>query len=164
MVPQEDTQDMRTYSWLWFIATEGPKTNQQREEVRGEAWRKPAHTSRRLPRSAHGGHVCSVVSDSVTPGTVACQAPWSMGFLQARMLKWVAIARYLEFLLGADHVDTLCLKVKVTHSCLTLCDPWTSPWNSPGRNTGVGSLSLLQGIFPTQGLNPGLPHWRQTPY
>ena len=30
-----------------------------------------------------------------------------------------------------------------------------SPWNSSGQNTGVGSLSLLQGIFPTQGLNPG---------
>ena len=35
-----------------------------------------------------------------------------------------------------------------------------SPWNSLGQNTGVGSLSLLQGIFPTQGLNPGLPHCR----
>ena len=31
-----------------------------------------------------------------------------------------------------------------------------SPWNSPGQNPGVGSLSLLQGIFLTQGLNPGL--------
>ena len=31
-----------------------------------------------------------------------------------------------------------------------------SPWNSPDQNTGVGSLSLLQGIFPTQGLNPSL--------
>ena len=31
-----------------------------------------------------------------------------------------------------------------------------SPWNSPGQNTGVGSLSLLQGIVPTQGSNPGL--------
>ena len=31
-----------------------------------------------------------------------------------------------------------------------------SPWNSPGQNTGVSSLSLLQGIFPTQGLSPGL--------
>ena len=30
-----------------------------------------------------------------------------------------------------------------------------SPWNSPGRNTGADSLSLLQGIFPTQGSNPG---------
>ena len=39
-----------------------------------------------------------------------------------------------------------------------------SPWNSPGQNTGVGSRSLLQGIFPTQGLNPGLPHCRQILY
>ena len=35
-----------------------------------------------------------------------------------------------------------------------------STWNSPGQNTGMGSLSLLQGIFPTQGSNPGLPHCR----
>ena len=35
-----------------------------------------------------------------------------------------------------------------------------SPWNSLGQNTGVGSLSLLQGIFSTQGSNPGLPHCR----
>ena len=35
-----------------------------------------------------------------------------------------------------------------------------SPWNSPGQNTGAGSCSLLQCIFPTQGLNPGLPHFR----
>ena len=34
-----------------------------------------------------------------------------------------------------------------------------SPWNSPGQDTGVGSLSLLQGIFPTQGSNPGLWHY-----
>ena len=33
-----------------------------------------------------------------------------------------------------------------------------SPWNSPGQNTGVSSLSLLQGILPTQESNPGLPH------
>ena len=39
-----------------------------------------------------------------------------------------------------------------------------SPWNFPGQNTGVGSLSLLQGIFPTQGSNLGLPHCRQILY
>ena len=38
------------------------------------------------------------------------------------------------------------------------------PWNSPGKNTGVGCRSLLQGIFPTQGLNLGLPHCRQILY
>ena len=51
------------------------------------------------------------------------------------------------------------MKVKLTQSCPTFCNPMdcTSPWNSPGQNTGVGSLSLLQGIFPTQGSNPGPP-------
>ena len=52
------------------------------------------------------------------------------------------------------------VKVKVAQSCLTLY----SPWNSPGQNTGVGRLSLLQGIFPTQGLNAGLPHCRRILY
>ena len=49
------------------------------------------------------------------------------------------------------------LAVKVAQSCPTFCDAMDcSPWDSPGQNTGVGSLSLLQGIFPTQGLNPSL--------
>ena len=39
-----------------------------------------------------------------------------------------------------------------------------SPWDSPGQNTGVGSLSLLQGIVPTQGSNPELPHCRHILY
>ena len=56
-----------------------------------------------------------------------------------------------------------------SESCSVLSDSLRphgvlSPWNSPGTNTGVGSLSCLQGIFPTQGLNPGLPHCRQILY
>ena len=39
-----------------------------------------------------------------------------------------------------------------------------SPWNSSGQNTGVGSLSLLQGTFPTQGSKPGLLHCRHIVY
>ena len=38
------------------------------------------------------------------------------------------------------------------------------PWNSLGKNTGMGCHFLLQGIFLTQGLNPGLPHCRQILY
>ena len=51
------------------------------------------------------------------------------------------------------------MKVKVTQLCPTLLRPQGlySTWNSPGQNAGVGSLSLLQGIFPTQGSNPALP-------
>ena len=39
-----------------------------------------------------------------------------------------------------------------------------SPWNSPSQNTRVGSLSLIQGIFPTQRSNPGLLHCRRILY
>ena len=58
------------------------------------------------------------------------------------------------------------LKVKVTQLCPTLCNLMDSysPWNSLLQNTGVGTHSLLQGIFPTQGSNPGLPHCRQILY
>ena len=38
------------------------------------------------------------------------------------------------------------------------------PWGSPGKNTGVGCHALLQGTFPTQGQNPGLPNWRRILY
>ena len=51
-------------------------------------------------------------------------------------------------------------------SCPTLCDPMVcSPphssvhGDSPGKNTGVGCQAVLQGIFPTQGSNPGLLRW-----
>ena len=58
-------------------------------------------------------------------------------------------------------------EVKVSHPVVSVF--WRlhglyGPRNSLGRNTGVGSLSLLPGIFPTQGLNPGLPHCRQIVY
>ena len=51
-------------------------------------------------------------------------------------------------------------------SCKKFCErkQLYSPWNSPGQNSGVGSLSLLQVLFPTQGSDPGLPHCRQILY
>ena len=54
------------------------------------------------------------------------------------------------------------VKVKAAQWCPTLCDPkdYPRPWNSLGQNAGVGSLSLLQGIFPTQESNQGLLHCR----
>ena len=62
----------------------------------------------------------------------------------------------------------LCL---VTQLCPPLCDPmdWSPPGSSvhgdsPGKNTGMGCHALLQGIFPTQGSNPGLPHCRRILY
>ena len=63
-------------------------------------------------------------------------------------------------------------KVLVTQSCPTLCDPMNCslpsrilcPWDFPGKNTGMGSHSLLQEIFSIQGSNPRLSHWRQILY
>ena len=49
-------------------------------------------------------------------------------------------------------------------SSLSRVQLFVIPWNSPGQNTGVGSHSLLQVIFPTQGSNPGLPHCRRNLY
>ena len=55
---------------------------------------------------------------------------------------------------------------EVAQSCLTLCDPMdcSLPGSFSGKSTGVGCHFLLQGIFPTQESNPGLPHCRQTLY
>ena len=56
-----------------------------------------------------------------------------------------------------------------TESHSVVSDSWRphglySPWNSLGQNTGMGSLSLLQGILPTQGSNPVLTHCRRILY
>ena len=58
----------------------------------------------------------------------------------------------------------------VVQSCWALYDPGPHParllyaWSSPGKNTGVDCHSLLQGSFPTQGLNPAFPHCRPILY
>ena len=44
------------------------------------------------------------------------------------------------------------------------CTKLLRPWDFPGKSTGLGCHFLLQGIFPTQGSNSGLPHCRQTLY
>ena len=71
----------------------------------------------------------------------------------------------------SKYLDYLKVKVLVAQLCLILCDPMDCeaqgllcPWNSPGKNTGVGCHSLLQGIFPSQGSSLGLRHYRQILY
>ena len=60
-------------------------------------------------------------------------------------------------------LELKCQRERESESCSVVSDSLQphglcSPWNSPGQNIGVGSLPLLQGTFPTQGSNPGLPH------
>ena len=68
-------------------------------------------------------------------------------------------------------LSTPCVLCVVAQSCPALCDPTEcSPpgsslhGDSPGQNTGVGCQALLQGIFRTQGSNPGLAHCRRILY
>ena len=63
------------------------------------------------------------------------------------------------------------LKVKLLSRVQLLATAWAvactrlfHPWDFLGKRTRVGCHFLLQGIFPTQGSNPGLPHCRQTLY
>ena len=126
----------------------------------------------------------------VTPQTVAYEAPPSMGF--SRQEYWSGLPfpstgdlpdPGIEPGSPALQADALPSKppgkpelihaaaaAKLFQSCLTLCDPIDgSPPGStiPGilqARTLVGCHFLLQGIFPTQGLNPGLLHCRQMLY
>ena len=70
---------------------------------------------------------------------------------------------FFEVEMEVGRTDYFVPKVLVAQLCL-FATPWTvahtrllCPWDSPGKNTGVGCHSLLLGIFPTQGLNPGPP-------
>ena len=106
------------------------------------------------------------------------KGPWVCLVSKLYLFCYVLTSFFLNFLTSKRHVEnkvvaegtrtagscsvsvTLFCKVELT----TVTVAQSRPWNSPGQNTGVGSCSLLQGIFPTQGLNPCLPHCRRIPY
>ena len=127
---------------------------------------------------------CNMADPSLIPGSGRCpgegnSSPPQYSCLEKSMDRgsWWATSPWDHK--GSDTTEWL------THFCLSLMQKWSevkwseshsvvsdslqphglySPWNSSGQNTGVGSLSLFQGIFPTQGLNPGLPHCRRILY
>ena len=67
-----------------------------------------------------------------------------------KKINWVAVKRRVKVKSESRSVVSDSLQLHGLYS----------PWNSPGKNIGVGSLSFLQGIFQTQGLNPCLLHWQ----
>ena len=100
-----------------------------------------------LTSSQWGQHTCAILLRKSGPGGICIRDVWLWG-------------RCLS-LFPPHHKK---VKLLVTQSCPNLCDPMVYPWNFPGKNNGVGCNSLLQGIFPTQGSNPGLLHCRQILY
>ena len=101
--------------------------------------------------------LCDPMDSSPLPSSV-------LGILQTRLLEWVAISSSRGSSQFRYQICISCISCITGRffTCWTTGEaPWIySPWNSPDQNTGVGSLSLLQGIFPTQGSNPGLSHCR----
>ena len=87
----------------------------------------------------------------VTPWTVARQVSMSTGILQARILEWVAMPSSFQ------------PRIKLRSVTLQADSLPTEPQGKP-KNMGMGSLSLLQRNFPTQGLNQSLLHCRQILY
>ena len=86
-----------------------------------------------------------------------CSLPGSSshGIFQPRVLEWDAI-------ILVNMIFSSCINSFKTGSCSVMSDSLQphvlyNPWNSPGQNTGVGSLSLLQWIFPNQGIKPRSP-------
>ena len=85
---------------------------------------------------------CSVVSDSLRPHGLL------HGVLQARILEWVAFPFSMGSSQRRNWIRVSCIAGKF----------FTSWATGKPKNTGAGSLSLLQGIFPTQESNQGFPH------
>ena len=109
----------------------------------------------------------------ITPGLD--YQTWGEYIYKAECISWrVSVKKYMNskgFLLLQLQIQRsysfCCVLFLVAQSYLTICDPIDcSPpgssvhGDSSGKNTGVGCHALLQGIFPTQGSNPGLLHCR----
>ena len=85
-----------------------------------------------------------------------CSPPGSSvhGIFQARVLEWGAIA----------FSGLIVQSRSIFWDPMDCSPPGSVHGDSPGENTGKGCYAILQGIFPTQGLNPGFPHRRQILY
>ena len=126
---------------------------------------------------ASGGQsIRASVSATVLPMNTQGWFPVGLTSLSSLLSKTLALKSLLQYhssnalvlwhsAFFMDQFPYWYMKVKVAQSCPTFCDPMDcSPWYFLGQNTGVDSCSLLKEIFPTQGLNPGLPHCRQILY
>ena len=106
----------------------------------------------------------TLLGSTLLRDALRCGVPSIMGFQHLWVFCFLLYRQGREEECGVGVVQA-----SASESCSVVSDSLRphglhSPWNSPGQNTGMGSLSLLQGIFPTQGSNPGLSHCRRILY
>ena len=106
----------------------------------------------------------------MTPWTAACQASLSftisLSLLKLMPTESMMASNHLILCRPLLFLPSIFPNINESESHSVMSDSLRphglySPWNPPGQSTGVGSLSLLQWIFPTQELNWGLMHCRQ---
>ena len=129
------------------------------------AWRIPG-TGKPIELLSAGSHG---VAHNWRDLAAAAETPTSVfgSWLMKPSAAWQSWLTSSSYLLIPPIFILFFMHAKSLQTCLTLCAPMdcrppgsSVHGDSPGQNTGVGSLSLLQGIFPTQGSNPGFPDWR----
>ena len=129
------------------------KKERERKNKREEEWTSVWWSCIRRKLKAYVS--LSVTSDSsTTPQTVAHQAPLSVGF--PRQEYWSGLPCRFPGNLPNPGIEP--------RSPTLRADSLPAEPQGKPKNTGVGCCFLLQGIFPAQGSNPGLPHCRQTLY
>ena len=129
----------------------------------------------------HGHHILSLSSSSLSQGSFfICEQKFAPTvFHHCQLVFSLLVMNFQRNRTNEVHIYIVCVCVCLYICCVLccsvshvqLCDPLdcgppssSVHGDSPGKNTGVGCHALLQGIFPTQGLNPGLLHCRQVLY
>ena len=171
-------------TWVWSLGWEGPLEKGMATHSSILAWRIPQTWGHKeLDTTELTWKWKSIIGVRLfaTPWTIAHQALPSMGF--SRQEYWSGLpfpspgdlpdpgikpkspALEADALTSESPGKPSAMKSESESRSVMSDSLWAhglySPWNSPGQNTGMGSLSLLQGIFQTQGSNPGLPHCRR---
>ena len=147
-MPTEETQEM----WVWSLDWEDPVEEEMATHSSIPNWR--------IPWTEEPGG-----QQPIRPQRVGHN--WAIEHAYTRTWEGPNLGRFKTLLTQFFYLWN---EVKVAHLCPTLCDPMDYPVHGildypiHSQNTGVGSLSLLQGICRTQRLNTGLPHCRRTLY
>ena len=149
------------FDWFWYIRTQKQLVFQSKYGTFQRLRKFPcASYGAFLPApSPHRQVLSSFTSLELSCFKISCKRIHSVCYLCVCVCMLFLSAQFFFFFFFSEVKSLSCVGLFAT--------PWTVAYQaalSLGKNTGVGCHFLLQGIFPTQGLKPGLPHCRQMLY